>query len=102
MAGPRNPDETENPLPDDFKQEADEGTDAGSIDDESGDDTQTGQELEADQAEARVDRRSRRDDRLQEELRALREHNARVEAELQQIRQDRAQRQQQLQGETED
>src|SRR5208282_5295483 len=99
MVDPRDPDEIE----DDFAQEGDEGTDAGQIDDESGGEA-AGQADQVDQAEERVDRRSRRDDTLREEIRAEREHRARVEAELNILRQEREQRQQpqQPQGETEE
>src|SRR5271166_1339948 len=96
MADPRDPDEIE----DDFAQEGDEGTNAGQIDDESGGEAAR-QDDEVDQAEERVDRRQRRDDTLREEIRAEREHRARVEAELNILRQEREQRQQ-PQGETEE
>src|SRR5208282_3913625 len=88
MVDPRDPDEIE----DDFAQEGDEGTDAGQIDDESGGEA-AGQADQVDQAEERVDRRSRRDDTLREEIRAEREHRARVEAELNILRQEREARQ---------
>src|SRR5208282_6483853 len=96
MMDPRDPDEIE----DDFAQEGDEGTNAGQIDDESGGEAAR-QDDEVDQAEERVDRRQRRDDTLREEIRAEREHRARVEAELNILRQEREQRQQ-PQGETEE
>ncbi len=89
MAGPRDIDETDDEEVLDPNEV--EGDDAGSIDDESGDDAQTGQELETDQTQERVDRRSRRDDQIREELRAAREHTARVEAELRQLQQAREQ-----------
>jgi hypothetical protein len=88
MADPRDPDEIEDEGP---LQEGDEGHDAGLIDDESGDDAQTGQEFETDQTQERVDRRSRRDDTLREEVRAAREHAQRVENELRQLQQAREQ-----------
>lgn len=90
MAGPRDIDETD----DEEVLDPNEGADAGQIDDDGGDEAEARQEPEADQAEERVDRRQRREDRTAEELRALREHNARVEAELAQIRAERQQRQQ--------
>lgn len=89
MTGPRDPDEIEDEGP------LQEGDDAGQVDDEGGDDAEAGQELEGSEAEERVvDRRSRRDDTLREELRAEREHRARVEAELNIIRQEREARSQ--------
>lgn len=96
MVGPRDPNEIEDEEPDALLEE---GADAGSVDDESGDDAQTGQEFEEPEAQERV---GRRDDRTREELRALREHNTRVEFELQQLRAEREQRQyaQQQQEET--
>ena len=98
MADPREPEDEIDGIED----EADEGTDAGQIDDQSGDDAQgDGQENEVVQAEERVDRRSRRDDQLRDEIRAAREHAQRVENELNQLRQERQQRQQESQGETE-
>jgi len=81
MAGPNDIEEDEDRDPDDLE----EGADAGSIDDESGDALE-GQEEQASEAPQRV---SRRDDRLREELRAEREHRARVEAELQELRSNR-------------
>ena len=88
MANQRDPHEIEDP---DDLQDADEGIDAGQIDDEGGDASQAGQESQVDETQERV---SRRDDRIREELRAVREHNARVEQELQQLRQERQQAQQ--------
>jgi hypothetical protein len=93
MADPRNPDEIE----DEDLVETDEGSDAGQIDDDGGDEAQAGQEFEGAETEERVSRGGRRDDTLRSELRAQREHNARVEAELAALRQEREQRQQQAQ-----
>ena len=88
MADPRDPDEIEDEGP------LQEGDDAGQIDDEGGNDAETGQEFEGDQAEERVDRPARRDNLYREELRAEREHRARVEAELNILRQEREARNQ--------
>ena len=96
MADPRDPDYEEEILPDEV---GDEGSDAGSVDDESGDEAQAGQEPQEFETQERV---SRRDQRIREELRAEREHRARVEAELQLLRQEREQRQPVQQGETEE
>ena len=82
MADPRDPDEIED------EGLLQEGDDAGQIDDESGDDAETGQELEGAETQERV---SRRDNTLRAELQAQREHNARVEAELRELRAAREQ-----------
>jgi len=96
MVGPRDLDEE---VEDESLQE--EGDDAGRVNDEGGDDSQTGQESQAFEAEERLDRRGQRDDRIREELRAEREHRTRVEAELQALRQQAEQaRQPQFREET--
>lgn len=95
MADPRETDDEIDGIEDEADEGLDEGTDAGRIDDEGGDEAEAGQELEDAQTQERVGRSGRRDDRIREELRAEREHRARVEAELNILRQEREQRQQQ-------
>jgi len=93
MAGPNDLENEEDRDPDDIE----EGSDAGQLDDESGDGFE-GQEEQVAEASQRV---SRRDNLLRDELRAEREHRARVEAELQELRSNRD-RPQQPKEETED
>jgi hypothetical protein len=97
MADPREPEDEIDGIED----EADEGTDAGQIDDQSGDETDGyGQGDEVEEAQERV-ARAPRDNRIRDEIRALREHNQRVEQEIQNLRQEREDRQQASQVETE-
>lgn len=93
MADPREPEDDIDGIEDEADEGLDEGSDAGSIDDQGGDDAQgDGQE---DEVQARQERVSRpRDNRIRDEIRALREHNARVEQEIQNLRQQAQQAQQ--------
>lgn len=95
----RDLDDEEIKLPEDD----DEGQDAGSVNDEGGDDSETGQELEDAQSQARV--RSRASERIQTlraEAQAARERTALLERELQEERARRQQPQQQSQEESDD
>src|SRR5271170_5914399 len=97
MADPR---ESEDDI-DGIEDEADEGLNAGQIDDQSGDEADgDGQGDEVQEAQERV-ARAPRDNRIRDEIRALREHNQRVEQEIQNLRQEREERQQASQVETE-
>jgi len=75
-----NIDDEEISLPDDEAEG--EGSDAGSLDDEGGDDAQAGQELEDAQGQAGLTRRERRIQALRKEAQEAREREALLQREL--------------------